>query len=203
LLLEELQQDQPPEMMPFSDADVVETGPLLDLGDWMWLAELDIPQLRDSPFIPVTPPELKDPSRSVFTAMREADILVHHPYDSFPASVERFLNEAAADDQVLAIKMTLYRTSGDTAIVRALTEAAQRGKQVAVLIELQARFDEVNNIAWARTLEGFGVHVAYGMPGLKTHAKTTLVVRKEPDGIRRYVHIGTGNYNSKTARVYE
>jgi polyphosphate kinase len=203
LLLEELQQDQPPEMMPLTNADVVETGPLLDLGDLMWLAELDIPQLHDPPFIPATPPELKDPSRSVFSLTREADILVHHPYDSFPASVERFLTEAAADDQVLAIKMTLYRTSGDTAIVRALTEAAQRGKQVAVLIELQARFDEVNNIAWARTLEGFGVHVAYGLPGLKTHTKTTLVVRKEPDGIRRYIHIATGNYNSKTARVYE
>ena len=202
LLVEELQQDQPPEMMPLSDSDVVETGPLLDLGDLMWLAELDIPQLRDPPFIPATPPELKDPSRSVFSVIRENDVLVHHPYDSFPASVERFLTEAAADDQVLAIKMTLYRTSGDTAIVRALTEAAQRGKQVAVLIELQARFDEVNNITWARTLEGYGVHVAYGLPGLKTHTKTTLVVRKEPDGIRRYIHIGTGNYNSKTARVY-
>src|SRR5205814_831605 len=146
--------------------------------------------------------EVKDPSRSIFATIRERDILVHHPFDSFPASVEHFLTSAAVDENVLAIKMTLYRTSGDTTIVRALTEAAQRGKQVAVLIELQARFDEVNNIAWARTLEGFGVHVAYGLPGLKTHAKTTLVVRKEPDGIRRYVHIGTGNYNSKTARVY-
>jgi len=202
LLLEELLQDQPPEMMPLTDADIVETGPLLDLGDLMWLAELDLPALRDPPFAAATPPELKDPTRSIFAAIRERDILVHHPFDSFPASVEHFLTSASVDENVLAIKMTLYRTSGDTTIVRALTEAAQRGKQVAVLIELQARFDEVNNIAWARTLEGYGVHVAYGLPGLKTHAKTTLVVRKEPGGIRRYVHIGTGNYNSKTSRVY-
>jgi len=129
-------------------------------------------------------------------------VLVHHPFDSFSASVEQFLIAAATDDNVLAIKMTLYRTSGDTAVVRALTEAAQRGKQVAVLIELQARFDEANNISWARTLEDYGVHVAYGLPGLKTHAKTTLVVRREAEGIKRYAHIGTGNYNSKTARIY-
>src|SRR5207248_8059258 len=202
LLLEELQQDQPPEMMPLVESDVVETGPLLDLGDLMLLAELDIPQLREPPFVPAVPSELKDPSRSIFATIRERDILVHHPFDSFPASVEHFLTSAAVDDQVLAIKMTLYRTSGDTAIVRALTEAAQRGKQVAVLIELQARFDEVNNIAWARTLEGFGVHVAYGLPGLKIHTKAALVVRKEHDGIRRYAHLGSGNYNSQTARVY-
>jgi polyphosphate kinase len=202
LLLSELLEDQPPEMPGLTEADLVEAGPLLDLGDLMWLAEMDIPELRDPPFVPVTPPELRDSSRSIFDAIREKDILVHHPYDSFTASVEHFLTSAAIDPNVLAIKMTLYRTSGDTAIVRALTEAAQRGKQVAVLIELQARFDEVNNITWARTLEGFGVHVAYGLPGLKTHTKTTLVVRREPDGIRRYSHVGTGNYNSKTARIY-
>ena len=202
LLLSELLEDQPPEMPALTDSDLVETGPLLDLGDLMWLATLDIPQLRDPPFIPVTPPELRDSSRSIFDAIRERDILLHHPFDSFPASVEHFLTSAALDENVLAIKMTLYRTSGDTAIVRALTEAAQRGKEVAVLIELQARFDEVNNITWARTLEGFGVHVAYGLPGLKTHTKTTLVVRREADGIRRYAHVGSGNYNSQTARVY-
>src|SRR2546423_1581292 len=202
LLLEELQQDQPTEMLPLSISDVVETGPLLDLGDLMLLAQLDMPALRDPPFVPATPPELRDTTRTIFDAIKEHDILVHHPYDSFPVTVEHFLTSAATDDNVLAIKMTLYRTSGDTAIVRALTEAAQRGKQVAVLIELQARFDEVNNITWARTLEGFGVHVAYGTPGLKTHTKTVLVVRREPDGIRRYAHIGSGNYNSKTARVY-
>ena len=202
LLLGELLEDQPPEMPALTEADLVDTGPLLDLGDLMWLATLDIPALRDTPFVPVTPPELKDSARSIFDGIREKDILVHHPFDSFPASVENFLTTAAVDPNVLAIKMTLYRTSGDTAIVQALTEAAQRGKQVAVLIELQARFDEVNNITWARTLEGFGVHVAYGLPGLKTHTKTVLVVRRDPDGIRRYSHIGSGNYNSHTARVY-
>jgi polyphosphate kinase len=150
----------------------------------------------------VTPPELRDPNRSIFDVLRERDVMVHHPFDSFSSSIEQFLHAAANDDNVLAIKMTLYRTSGDTAVVRALTEAAQRGKQVAVLVELQARFDEVNNISWARTLESFGVHVAYGLAGLKTHTKTTLVVRREPNGIRRYVHVGTGNYNSKTARIY-
>ena len=202
LLLAELLEDQPPEMPALTEADLVETGPLLDLGDLMWLATLDIPALRDTPFVPATPSELRDSSRSIFDAIREKDILVHHPFDSFPASIENFLTSAALDPNVLAIKMTLYRTSGDTAIVRALTEAAQRGKQVAVLIELQARFDEVNNITWARTLEGFGVHVAYGLPGLKTHTKTVLVVRRDTDGIRRYSHIGSGNYNQHTARIY-
>jgi len=202
LLLGELLEDQPPEMPALTETDLVETGPLLDLGDLMWLAMLEVPELRDPPLVPVTPPELKDSSRSIFAAIREKDILLHHPFDSFSTSVEHFVNSAALDPHVLAVKLTLYRTSGDTAIVRALTEAAQRGKQVAVLIELQARFDEVNNITWARTLEGFGVHVAYGLPGLKTHTKTVLVVRREPDGIRRYSHIGSGNYNSKTARVY-
>lgn len=203
LLLGELLEDQPPEMPALTEADLVESGPLLDLGDLMWLATMEIPELRDPPFVPATPPELRvDSSHTIFDAIRERDILLHHPFDSFPASVEHFLTAAAVDPSVLAIKMTLYRTSGDTAIVRALTEAAQRGKQVAVLIELQARFDEVNNITWARTLEGFGVHVAYGLPGLKTHTKTVLVVRREPDGIRRYSHIGSGNYNSKTAHIY-
>jgi len=202
LLLAELLEDQPPEMPALTESDLVETGPLLDLGDLMWLATLDVPALRDEPFIAAIPPELRDSSRSIFDAIREKDILVHHPFDSFPASVENFLTTAAVDPNVLAIKMTLYRTSGDTAIVQALTEAAQRGKQVAVLIELQARFDEVNNITWARTLEGFGVHVAYGLPGLKTHTKTALVVRRDPDGIRRYSHIGSGNYNQHTARLY-
>jgi polyphosphate kinase len=167
----------------------------------MALSTIDLPELRDPPFVPVTPPELRD-GRSVFDVLRERDVLVHHPFDSFPATVERFLDEAARDEHVLAIKLTLYRTSGDTAVVRALTEAAQAGKQVAVLVELQARFDETNNITWARTLESFGVHVAYGITGMKTHAKVALVVRREADGIRRYVHIGTGNYNSKTARTY-
>ncbi len=201
LLLEELRESEDPEMAPLTEREVHEPGRLLDLGDLHALAALDLPELRDPPFVPVTPVELRA-GRSVFEAIREHDVLLHHPFDSFPATVERFLDEAAHDEHVLAIKMTLYRTSGDTAVVRALTEAAQAGKQVAVLVELQARFDEANNITWARTLESFGVHVVYGQPGIKTHAKLVLVVRREPDGIRRYVHIGTGNYNSKTARTY-
>ena len=202
LLMDELREDQPAEMRASPDPVLVEMGPLLELGDLMSLASLEIPELRDPPLVPVTPPELKDPTRNIFEVMKEKDVLLHHPFDSFNASVEQFLISAATDENVLAIKVTLYRTSGDTGVVRALTEAAQRGKQVAVLIELQARFDEVNNITWARTLEDYGVHVAYGLPAVKTHAKTTLVVRREADGIRRYAHISTGNYNSKTARVY-
>ena len=164
LLVEELREDQPPEMPSLAESELVETGPLLDLGDLMALASLDIAELRDPPHVPVTPVELRDQSRSIFDVIRECDVLVHHPFDSFSSSVEQFLKAATLDENVLAIKMTLYRTSGDTAIVRALTEAAQRGKQVAVLVELQARFDEANNITWARTLESFGVHVAYGLP---------------------------------------
>jgi polyphosphate kinase len=199
ILLDELREEQAPAL---AVDDVVDGGELLELGDLMTLATLDIPELRDPPFAAVTPPRLRDTARSIFDVIRERDLLVYHPYESFTASVEQFVLAAAVDPDVLAIKMTLYRTSGDTPLVRALSEAAERGKQVAVLVELQARFDEANNITWARTLEDFGVHVAYGLPGLKTHAKTTLVVRREADGIRRYVHIGTGNYNSKTARLY-
>ena len=202
LLLEELRESEDPEFEPLTAHDVHEPGSLLDLGDLMTLATLDIPELRDPPFVPVVPAELRDPDQSTFDVIRERDVIVHHPFDSFTASVEQFIAAAARDDNVLAIKMTLYRTSGDGVVVRALGDAAQRGIQVAVLVELQARFEEANNINWARTLESFGVHVAYGLPGLKTHAKVALVVRKEFDGIRRYVHIGTGNYNSKTARLY-
>ena len=201
LLATELHETDDP-VAPLLARDVHVSGSLLELGDLMTIAMLDIPELRDAPYTPVTPVEVRDESRSMFDVIREKDLLVHHPFDSFGSTVERFLDEAATDPQVLAIKLTLYRTSGETALVRALTEAAQRGKQVAVLVELQARFDEANNISWARTLESYGVHVTYGLPGLKTHAKTALVVRKEADGIRRYVHIGTGNYNSRTARVY-
>ncbi|MDQ2889873.1 MAG: polyphosphate kinase 1 [Gemmatimonadota bacterium] len=201
ILVDELREEQTLEFALTPD-DVVDGGTLLELGDLMTLAQLEIPELRDPPFAPVTPVRLRDTTRSIFDVIRERDLLVHHPYESFTASVEQFVQAAAFDPDVLAIKMTLYRTSGDTPIVRALTDAAERGKQVAVLVELQARFDEANNITWARTLEDYGVHVAYGLPGLKTHAKTTLVVRRDPDGIRRYVHVGTGNYNSKTARVY-
>jgi polyphosphate kinase len=202
LLLEELRDADLPATTSLSETDIEEGGHLLDLSDLMELAELDMPELRDPPFSSTVPVELRDPQRSIFDVIRERDLLVHHPFDSFSATVERFLQSAATDEHVLAIKLTLYRTSGDTAIVRALTEAAERGKQVAVLIELKARGDEANNITWARTLEDYGVHVAFGSAVLKTHTKTAMVVRREPDGIRRYVHIGTGNYNSRTARLY-
>jgi polyphosphate kinase len=202
LLLEELRDADFPAKTTLTEADIEEAGHLLDLSDLLDLSTLDIAELRDPPFTPSVPPELRDPDRSIFEVIRERDLLVHHPFDSFPATVERFLQSAAIDDNVLAIKLTLYRTSGDTAIVNALTEAAQRGKQVAVLVELRARFDEANNITWARTLEDYGVHVGYGSALLKTHTKTAMVVRREPDGIRRYVHIGSGNYNSRTARLY-
>jgi polyphosphate kinase len=202
LLLAELRETMDPTVAYLGEGDVFEAGPLLELGDLMTLASLEIAELRDPPFAPVSPPEVRDKERSIFDIIRERDILVHHPFESFGTTVEKFFDSAAEDENVLAIKTTLYRTTGDTAVVRALTEAAQRGKQVAVLVELQARFDEINNINWARQLESYGVHVAYGLTGLKTHAKTALVVRREPDGIRRYVHIGTGNYNSRTARQY-
>ncbi|HEX6052156.1 MAG TPA: polyphosphate kinase 1, partial [Gemmatimonadaceae bacterium] len=202
LILEELREGETLPGLALTERDVFEGGLLLELGDLMSIATLDVPELRDPPFVPIVPVAVRDTTRSIFDVIRERDLLVHHPFESFTGTVEEFLDAASRDDNVLAIKLTLYRTSGDTAIVRALTEAAQRGKQVAVLVELQARFDEANNITWARTLENFGVHVAYGLPGLKTHAKVALVVRREADGIRRYVHIGTGNYNSKTARTY-
>jgi len=202
LLLDELRDTSDPSVLALATRDVCDAEPWLELGDLLSLASLEIPELRDVPFGPVSPPEVREPDRSIFDILRERDLLVHHPFESFGTTVEKFFDTAAEDPNVLAIKLTLYRTSGDTAIVRALTEAAQRGKQVAVLVELQARFDEINNINWARTLESYGVHVAYGLPGLKTHAKTALVVRRESDGIRRYVHIGTGNYNSRTARLY-
>src|SRR5438045_2677863 len=202
LLLEELRAEDVPQSAALTERDVFEAGRLLGLGDLLALNSLDCPALKDAPCTPSIPPELRDPRRSIFEVIRERDLLVHHPFDSFTASVERVLETAAEDQHVLAIKLTLYRTSGDTAIVDALIEAAQRGKQVAVLVELKARFDEANNITWARRLESFGVHVAYGSATLKTHTKLALVVRREADGIKRYVHLGSGNYNSRTARLY-
>jgi polyphosphate kinase len=187
---------------PLTERDVVDAGPLLDLGDLHAFAALDIPALKPAPMQPSVPGELRNPDRSIFDVIRDGDVLLHHPFDSFSASVERFLDEAANDDNVLAIKMTLYRTSGDTAIVDSLIRAAQSSKQVAVLVELKARFDESNNISWARTLEDYGIHVAYGSATLKIHAKTALIVRREADAVRRYVHLGSGNYNSRTARQY-
>ena len=188
------------------DDDVYLSVAPLDLGGLWAVHALDRPDLKDPVYTPVTPPAFvvdDDERVDVFSVMRERDVLVHHPYESFAASVEEFVRQAAADPHVLAIKLTLYRTSGDSAIVRYLIRAAERGKQVAALVELKARGDEQANIEWARALEEAGVHVVYGLVGLKTHTKTALVVRDEPEGIRRYVHIGTGNYNSTTAKLYE
>jgi polyphosphate kinase len=186
-------------------ADVIQVPGLLDLSCLFEIYGLDRPQLKDRPFVPATHPAFgeRETPKSVFSTLREGDVLVHHPYDSFSTSVQRFIEQAAADPQVLAIKQTLYRTSGDSPIVNALIDAAEAGKQVVALVEIKARFDEQANIKWARQLEQAGVHVVYGLVGLKTHCKTCLVVRREGSSIRRYCHIGTGNYNPKTARLYE
>jgi polyphosphate kinase len=189
------------------DADEVHTlpGPL-DLTGLMSLYEIDRPDLKYEPFKPVTHPDLVTPEdlpSDVFEVLRARDVLVHHPYESFTTSVQRFVEQAAVDPHVLAIKQTLYRTSGDSPVVEALIDAAEEGKQVVVLVEIKARFDERNNINWARTLEQAGCHVVYGLVGLKTHCKLCLIVRREGDQLRRYVHVGTGNYNPKTARIYE
>jgi polyphosphate kinase len=185
--------------------DVVQVPGLLDLSSLWQIYGVDRPALKDPAFVPDTPPAFADREtpKSIFATLREGDVLVHHPYDSFSTSTQRFIELAAADPNVLAIKQTLYRTSGDSPIVRSLIEAAAAGKQVVALVEIKARFDEQANIKWARALEQAGVHVAYGLVGLKTHCKTCLVVRREGSTIRRYCHIGTGNYNSKTARLYE
>jgi polyphosphate kinase len=180
-------------------------GPL-DLGGLWSVHALDRPELKDPVFQRVSPARLDNGEKErpdFFDVMRDGDVLVHHPYDSFRTTVEEFIRQASVDPHVLAIKMTLYRTSGESPIVRSLIRAAEQGKQVAVLVELKARFDEGANIEWAKALETAGVHVVYGLVGLKVHTKTALVVRDEPDGIRRYCHIGSGNYNSKTARIYE
>jgi polyphosphate kinase len=186
--------------------DVYEMAGLLDYNALWEIHSLDRPELKDEPFSPVTPGRLVDADGEVvdiFAAIAHEEIFVHHPYESFAMSTEAFVKQAAKDPKVLAIKQTLYRTSGDSPVVTALIRAAERGKQVAALVELKARGDEAANIGWARALEQAGVHVVYGLIGLKTHAKTLLVVREEGDGIRRYCHIGTGNYNSSTARLYE
>ena len=181
-------------------------GPL-DLRGLHSIADLPRDDLKYPTFVPSTHAHLAEVESSkpvdVFESVRRHDVLLHHPYDSFATSVQRFLEQAAADPHVLAIKQTLYRTSGDSPIIDALVDAAEAGKQVLVIVEIKARFDEQANIRWARKLEHAGCHVVYGLVGLKTHCKLSLVVRDEPDGIRRYTHIGTGNYNPKTARLYE
>ena len=194
------------EALGLEPRQVYEVDGLLDMSSlWQIYGLRGFSELRDPPWTPVTQPRLqgKESERVSFLAeVRRGDILVHHPYDSFATSVERFVEQAVADPDVLAIKQTVYRTSDDSPLVPALIRAAERGKQAVCMVELKARFDEAANITWARTLEQAGVHVVYGHPGLKTHAKCILVVRREGDGVRHYVHIGTGNYHPKTARLY-
>jgi polyphosphate kinase len=179
---------------------LVRTADRIGFGDWMQLTKLHRPELKDLPFAPRVLWSRSEPEQ-VFEAVRHRDHMLHHPFDSF-TSVERLLSAAVEDQNVVAIKMTLYRIGHDSPLVDLLVRAAEAGKQVAVLVELKARFDERNNIAWANRLEEAGVHVVYGLVNLKTHAKLCLIVRKEPDGIRRYAHIGTGNYNAATGRIY-
>lgn len=187
------------------EGDVYVSSLPLGLGDLWQLHALDRPDLKEPRWSSVPPPEFQgaEGPADVFEVLRRGDVLVHHPYTSFSGSVSEFIRQAALDPKVLAIKLTLYRTSGDSPIVESLIHAAEAGKQVAVVVELKARFDEEQNIEWARRLERAGVHVAHGLAGLKIHTKTALVVRRESSGIRRYCHIGTGNYNPKTARLYE
>ncbi|WP_460477149.1 RNA degradosome polyphosphate kinase [Brachybacterium huguangmaarense] len=210
----ELEEDIEPEVRDWlvrelgvSRAEVFELPGLLDLNGLGEIADLDAPTLHFPAFVPATNAQLKEVESAsepdVFAAMRKRDILLHHPYDSFSTSVQAFLEQAAADPDVLAIKQTLYRTSGDSPIVDALIDAAGAGKQVLALVEIKARFDEQNNISWARKLEAAGVHVVYGIVGLKTHCKLSMVVRREDTGLRRYCHVGTGNYHPRTARAYE
>jgi polyphosphate kinase len=203
----EIGAGMPPEMRRFltqalelEEIDVYPVAGPLALQDFMALYQLDLPPLKDSPFRAGVPAVL-DSDESIFDILRRQDVLLHHPYESFGPVVD-FVGAAAADPQVLAIKQTLYRTSGDSPVVNALIQASERGKQVAVLVELKARFDEEKNIVWARKMEEAGVHVVYGLVGLKTHCKIALVVRQEAGGLKRYVHLGTGNYNPTTARVY-
>jgi polyphosphate kinase len=204
------------EELELTESDIYEVEGLLGLRDLMSLMSLPVPKLKDNPRQVITPPRLRrtneltpedfiEPSEDqedIFSIIRRNDVFLHHPYYSFGRSVQTFITQASLDPNVLAIKMTLYRTAGDSPIINALIAAAENGKQVAVLVELKARFDEENNIHRARKLESAGVHVVYGLMGLKTHTKVILVVRREGDRIRRYAHIGTGNYNHKTARLY-
>ena len=194
--------------LSLSENDVYAVDGLMGLRDLMSFMQLPLPELKDPSWTPVVPLRFRrivgigEDGENIFDLISQRDLLVHHPYQSFAATVQYFITQAAHDPNVLAIKMTLYRTSGDSPIVKALIAAAENGKQVAVLVEIKARFDEENNILWAKKLEQVGVHVVYGLVGLKTHTKVVLVVRREENNIRRYVHIGTGNYNPKTAGLY-
>jgi polyphosphate kinase len=209
----EVDADMDPDMRSFliaqteiEERQVIDTAGMLDLADLWQIHGLDgFKEIREEPWNPVAAGAFSthDGKADVFAAMRAGDLLVHHPYDSFAASVERFVEQAVDDPDVLAIKMTVYRTSDDSALVPMLIKAAERGKQAVCLVELKARFDERRNIGWARSLEEAGAHVVHGLPGLKTHAKALLVVRREGDGVRHYVHVGTGNYHRGTARLYE
>jgi polyphosphate kinase len=195
------------EQLGVDEDQVIDVSGLLDLEDLWAIYNVDgHREQRAEPWTPVTHPAFADGEHDradIMAAMRSSDVLVHHPYDSFAGSVERFVQQAVQDPNVLAIKMTVYRTSDDSALIPSLIEAAERGKQAVCLVELKARFDERRNIGWARALEEAGAHVVHGLPGLKTHAKALLVVRREGTGVRHYVHIGTGNYHAKTARLYE
>ena len=199
-MLERLQQG-----LRVPDELVYPLDGMLDLADLGQLYRLDRPDLKNDPWVPVARPPWNsiESAGEQFAAIRGGDLLVHHPYDSFASSFESFVDRAAADPEVIAIKSTVYRTSDDTPLVPALIDAAERGKQTVCLVEIKARGDERRNITWSRSLEQAGVHIVYGFPGLKIHAKTTLVVRREAGGLRRYVHLGTGNYNAVTARSYE
>lgn len=188
--------------LELTDAEVFELPALLNYTELKPIADLPMPYLKFDPWAPTSPPRLIDERESMFAVIREGDLLVHHPYESFVASVERFIKQAVEDPKVLAIKMTLYRTGDESPFIPLLIRAAERGKQVVVLIELKARFDEERNIHWAQELEDAGVHVVYGVIGLKTHAKTTLVIRQDADQIRSYAHFGTGNYHKDTAKLY-
>jgi polyphosphate kinase len=193
--------------LDLEERQVYDVEGMLDLTDLWEIHGLEgHADLRDPPWSPVTPPAFQsddEQKADLFAAMRGQDLLVHQPYESFSASVERLLEQAVSDSDVLAIKLTVYRTDDESALIPSLIRAAEKGKQAVCLVELKARFDERRNIGWARALEEAGAHVVHGLPGLKTHAKALLVVRREGKGVRNYVHVGTGNYNSKTARLYE
>ena len=190
------------EELDLSEQDFYESPMPLDYLNFQSVVDLNLTQFKFDPWVPRIPSVFLDESVSVFNIIKNHDFLIHSPYESFGATIERMITEAAIDPKVLAIKMTLYRTGDNSPFVKALIRAAESGKQVVCLVELKARFDEERNIFWAQELEKAGVHVVYGIVGLKTHAKTTLIVRQEPEGLKSYCHIGTGNYNATTARMY-